>query len=223
MFTRVLQALRVHFDSDVAMLHVAAAYPVTRCGPVVSLGFDTQRMSALADRWCVYVRELDALKRHADRHGPVVQEVDVFSRGQLARQAYHRELAAPEGGLDSVVAYLPWRGCSNAAVMFGSRRKRYSAAARVELAEWVALLALLVAAAPSQPRFYPVDARLTERECQVVSYVEAGLTNAEIAVCLGSSVNTVRNQVASVLRKLQLGSRVELATSGLSSYASHHG
>src|SRR5690606_17462399 len=98
LFTQLIACLRDHFESDVSMLHVAAAYPVTRCGPVASLGFDTERMHALAERWPAYVGELDALKCYADRHGPVVAEADVFSGSALRRKAYYRELSAPEGG-----------------------------------------------------------------------------------------------------------------------------
>src|SRR5690606_301521 len=47
LFTPLIACLRDHLESDVSMLHVAAAYPVTRCGPVASLGFDTERMHAL--------------------------------------------------------------------------------------------------------------------------------------------------------------------------------
>lgn len=222
MFCQLIETLRVEFDSDVSMLHVAAAYPVTRCGPVASVGFDVQRMQHRAGRWPVYVDELDALKQHADRHGPVVREKDVFTQSALKTKSYHRELSLPEGGFDSVVVYLPWRGRSTAAVMLGSRRRCYSRAAREELGRLVPALALCVAAAPNVPHFYPTGVYLTAREQEVVRHIEAGLTNAEIAAFLGSSINTVRNQVASVLRKLQLDSRVDLAASGLGRYDSVH-
>ncbi len=218
MFTQLIGCLRDHFESDVSMLHVGAAYPVTRCGPVASLGFDAQRMRALAGRWPAYVQELDALKCYAEHHGPVVREADVFSCSTRQKKAYYRELSAPEGGLDSLVAYLPWRGCSTAAVMLGSRSRCYSSAAHAELGKLVPALSLVVAAAPTAARRYPPNVHLTSREQQVAQYVEAGLTNSQIAQCLGSSVNTVRNQLASILRKLQLDSRVELAASGLGSY-----
>ena len=94
-FAQLIARLCTHFESDVSMLHVGAAYPVTRCGPVASVGFDAQRMHALAERWPLYVRELDALRQHADRHGPVVKEADVFSPSALREKAYHRELSAP--------------------------------------------------------------------------------------------------------------------------------
>lgn len=218
MFTQLIVRLREHFDSDVSMLHVAAAYPITRCGPVASLGFDAQRMQSVARRWPVYVQELEVLRHYAARSGPVVGELDVFSRSALEHQAYHRELSAPERGLDSLVAYLPWRGCSAAAVMLGSRSKCYSKAARRELSELVPTLALAVAAASAGPRSYVTHVHLTGREQQVVRYVEAGLTNHQIAQCLGNSVNTVRNQLATILHKLQLDSRVELAACGLGGY-----
>ena len=52
---------------------------------------------------------------------------------------------------------------------------------------------------------------LTRAEQEVAGLVRATLSNAEIARVRGTSVHTVGNQVASVMRKLGVGSRVELA------------
>jgi DNA-binding NarL/FixJ family response regulator len=64
--------------------------------------------------------------------------------------------------------------------------------------------------------------RLTPREQQVLAGIDAGLSNAEIAACCGTSVNTVRNQVASLLCKLEASSRAELAARSLSSFVERH-
>lgn len=88
-------------------------YPVTRCGPVVSLGFDFQRLSDRAHRWPTDVRELEALRRHADENAPVVREADVFSQSALKKKAYYRELSAP-GGRALIVTGV------SASALFGS-------------------------------------------------------------------------------------------------------
>lgn len=54
--------------------------------------------------------------------------------------------------------------------------------------------------------------RLTGAECEVALAVARGLSNAEIARERGASVRTVANQVAAILKKLGVSSRVELAT-----------
>jgi DNA-binding NarL/FixJ family response regulator len=51
---------------------------------------------------------------------------------------------------------------------------------------------------------------VTPHEQRVVKLLERGLTNPEIAGVLGVSAHTVRNQVASVFRKLHVSRRAEL-------------
>jgi DNA-binding CsgD family transcriptional regulator len=221
-FDRLLAALRDHFESDVGMLHVRDSYPLTGGGPIASLGFDGERMRKLTSRWATYNMELEPLRLHAAKHGNVVSERDVFTQSALAKKAFHRELVLPERGTESVVAYLPWRGRTTAAVMLGSRRQRFSSASRAALARLVPALALVAAATPPRRQPHSSPARLTRREQEVLAYVEAGLSNAQIARCLGTSTNTVRNQVSSILEKFELESRVQLAAHGLSQFAVSH-
>ncbi len=53
-------------------------------------------------------------------------------------------------------------------------------------------------------------AALTAAEADVVAYVLAGRSNAEIAAARGTSTRTVANQIASLFRKLGVTSRLEL-------------
>lgn len=53
---------------------------------------------------------------------------------------------------------------------------------------------------------------LSDRELEVLGEVTRGKTNAEIAETLFLSEKTVRNHVSSILEKLNLSNRVELAT-----------
>ncbi len=57
----------------------------------------------------------------------------------------------------------------------------------------------------------PPRYRLTPRETEVLRWVCAGKSNAEIAVILGSSRFTVRNQIESLLRKLMVENRTAAA------------
>lgn len=56
-----------------------------------------------------------------------------------------------------------------------------------------------------------VAGRLTHREWQVIELIEDGLSNKEIAGRLHLSVHTVKSHVHSVLEKLTLRSRVQVA------------
>lgn len=53
---------------------------------------------------------------------------------------------------------------------------------------------------------------LTDRELEVLYEVSQGKTNAEIAVSLNLSEKTARNYVSTILEKLQVTNRIELAT-----------
>jgi DNA-binding CsgD family transcriptional regulator len=55
-----------------------------------------------------------------------------------------------------------------------------------------------------------IDERLTPAEAEVARSMAAGLTNDEIALGRRTSSRTVANQVASIFRKLGVGSRREL-------------
>ena len=57
----------------------------------------------------------------------------------------------------------------------------------------------------------PVFSPLTEREYQVVEAVAQGLDNAEVADQLFMSAGTVRNHVSSILAKLGLRNRTQVA------------
>ncbi len=54
--------------------------------------------------------------------------------------------------------------------------------------------------------------KLTPAECEVALAVVRGLSNAEIAKERGAALRTVANQVAGLLKKLGVSSRVELAS-----------
>jgi len=53
---------------------------------------------------------------------------------------------------------------------------------------------------------------LTEREMEILNEVSQGKTNAEIAASLNLSEKTARNYVSTILEKLHLTNRIELAT-----------
>lgn len=59
----------------------------------------------------------------------------------------------------------------------------------------------------------PVDfgATLTVAEAEVARFAVEGLSNQQIATARGTAVRTVANQMASILAKLDCGSRRELA------------
>jgi len=60
-----------------------------------------------------------------------------------------------------------------------------------------------------------VFGKLSPREQEIVGYVARGLSNRAIGESLGLSENTVRNHLRSILEKLKLDNRVQVATFAL--------
>lgn len=67
----------------------------------------------------------------------------------------------------------------------------------------------LAAGLSPTPKVEPPD--LTPREWEVAHLATKGLTTPEIAAVLKTSRHTVRNQLARIYQKLEVGSRAELA------------
>lgn len=70
---------------------------------------------------------------------------------------------------------------------------------------------LLVLSFPISTLHLEDETPLSKAEAEVAALAVRGMSNAEIAEHRGVAVRTVANQMASILRKLNLGSRRELA------------
>jgi two-component system nitrate/nitrite response regulator NarL len=60
-----------------------------------------------------------------------------------------------------------------------------------------------------------VGSKLSTRELEIVGLVAQGMSNKAIGMELGLSDNTVRNHLGSILEKLGLDNRVQVATFAL--------
>lgn len=61
------------------------------------------------------------------------------------------------------------------------------------------------------PAVPPRGVQLSPRECQVVKLIVDGCSNQDIADCLGLRLQTVKNHLSRIYRKLQVPNRVQLA------------
>jgi DNA-binding CsgD family transcriptional regulator len=148
---------------------------------------------------------------------------DVFSARTRDRAALYREYL-PRIGLRSFVARC-WADASGFhLITLASRRgvdgSRFfrRAAAAIDAVFPIVALAERVHGPGGTPR---PSANVVEEwarghgvapaEFKVISLVERGLTNTEVATALSISANTVRNHLASAFRKLNVSTRAELA------------
>jgi len=75
------------------------------------------------------------------------------------------------------------------------------------------LFSEIVAHATQKPRGNPfTSVRMTAREREVVALIAEGLSNKQIAARLGLAVDTVKSHVHNILEKLQLHTRLEIAS-----------
>lgn len=150
---------------------------------------------------------------YADNHA--------FSRADRERLPFYVDIVNPQGISKQVVAHLTFRGQITASVHL-RRHGRTSDFADRELdgvRNLLPAIALVQASfAPAVRSDPPVRAekaepsvRLSARERQVVTLVARGLQNKEIALAIGTSPNTVRNQLAQIFGKTGVSSRTELA------------
>ena len=90
--------------------------------------------------------------------------------------------------------------------MTGSTRKRAGADIQRLIVDGEELMVISV---PIHPEAAPET--LSDGERDVLRMMLEGKKNADIARARGTAVRTVTNQVASIYRKLRIGSRSELA------------
>jgi DNA-binding CsgD family transcriptional regulator len=153
---------------------------------------------------------------------PVVQDslarggvsVDRRSLSRRSRLAFYADILQPTRVREGMFCTVELGGRDLAmCLMNRSSRGRLSdqSAATVRALLPVFMLGDRVLAKRKQPRDeeQPI-AGLTAREREVTELLTLGYTNPEIAMALGSSVFTVRNQVASIFRKAGASTRAEL-------------
>jgi DNA-binding CsgD family transcriptional regulator len=157
-----------------------------------------------------------------ERQGGAFIDTHVYSDGERSRLRFFRELVRPQQIRSQLIARSSFRG-QTVSQLFAFRRSDWEFT-RSELKRVVPLLKLIGMAemAFERPaRSLSREGSLAARAQQVAIHVANGLTNAEIALLLGTSVNTVRNQVHAILAKLALSSRAELAAWAHRSGAPH--
>jgi DNA-binding CsgD family transcriptional regulator len=177
-------------------------------------GFDDLLRRAWATRWDVYANELRPLLGAALAGGGAAIDREFFGARGLERKVYYQDIMAPLHGRSTLIGYLTRRGQVEAKLIFGRVRssRDFTEDERRLMVALLPTLSLCEAAlrAPKpEPTTELALTRLTPREHEVVQYLQLGYTNAEIALACGTAPSTVRNQLSSIFRKLEVSTRAE--------------
>jgi DNA-binding CsgD family transcriptional regulator len=186
-------------------------------GHHVVAGVPLDRNTAMA-----YLGEFSREEKARGLQGPAWQDSEVIRAGRRDRLSLYREYFRDLG-----VRTFAARGWSDASgvhlVTLISQgavdSARFGRRAKTGLDAVFPLMALaerLFASASPPPATNPgerwaASRGVTPSELKVISLVERGLTNPEIAAVLALSPNTVRNRLATAFRKLEVTRRAELA------------
>jgi DNA-binding NarL/FixJ family response regulator len=165
-----------------------------------------------------YAKSLGRYLR-AYQHGPVIDS-DVYRGRERRRLAAYEELFLPQGASSILASAVRYRSRPTAVIVL----KRHGRNAPFRSHDAEALADLLPAIALADAGFeYSLGAAqavpvrganrgaLSPREAQVAQLVSRGMRNGEIAALLGTSCETVKKQLRSVLAKLDVSNRTELA------------
>ena len=179
----------------------------------VTSGFDAEILARARLRWPTYARELAPLTLASQRDGVAI-DGEVFGTGR-ERLAYFQDLVRPHRGTSSLYAHLAVGGREMGGLMLGRTGLAFNSRDVHTLRGLLAPLSVGLAAVlqherPHQADLGSVAATVTLREGEVLRLLQLGYTNPEIGRALGTSPNTVRNQVSSLLAKVGATTRAEL-------------
>jgi DNA-binding CsgD family transcriptional regulator len=204
-------AEQVGFD----LLYAGAASPTASA----ALGPDTAGVTRKQVERCEsesprYWRDRLRLNKAILEQGGVGTDVDLLPKAARARMPFYREVIAGLGLSLVLGGVFRIGGRAVGALYLGRTSNSRFGAASDRLRAALPLLAL--GHEVHSPRLADddrlVNARLSPREREVAEYVCLGLTNSEIGTATGIAPNTIRNHVASILRKTETANRTELAS-----------
>lgn len=188
----------------------AAAY-VRPTGPGAALGFYAEATwrAQLVRRFQRYEREIAPLTAKILAGGV---GLDTEACRHYRKTDYYRELVAPEGAHGALYGGLTMGGTHLGTIMVSRRSGEFSPRDKLDLAAALPALSVCEMAlqASSPPPFAAhLVAHVSPRELEILEYLRLGYRNRDIALALGTSPNTVRNQLSGLYEKLGVASRSE--------------
>lgn len=193
---------------DCDMTYQGAVVPENDHGPVVTGVHPeyTATCEASGDR---YWPDRLRLTNAARAAGGVMVDLEALTSHERRERVFYREIMRGLGIRANAIAVVEMRGKALSCIYLGRTMRGASFGKEIErLLDALPILALgeTVHAAKT-----PMVTALTKREDEIAGYMLRGFTNAEIGKLLGTSPATVKNQVATILRKHGVSNRTELA------------
>ncbi len=195
------------------MRHVGAevgAFGIGRIGSAATNGFRAD----IVDDWA------PAQARHAAELGPVLAaaragaavDAEVLGERRVRSTRYFAEIVGPHGGRETLCAVPAWGAVPVGCLWLGrcgprGRFRRRDIAAVDALLPAIAMASVAMPADDVRPAAPPA---LSAREREIIDLLRLGLRSREIAGALGTSPNTVRNQIWRLMARLGAGTRAEL-------------
>jgi len=173
-------------------------------------GLDARVLTETVGRFDVYARELAPFAAHVLTRGAVGVDREFFGQSGLERLSYFGEIMRPHRGQSTLLGYLTFRERLLGCVVLGRASATFSDEEQSTLRSAMPALSLCdLAVYRQKPASASALAQLSEREREIVTYLELGYTNREIGLACGTAPKTVRNQLSAIFRKLGASTRAE--------------
>ena len=210
--------LVAHVAFDAAIFH--ALSPRVPLATAAIRGIQMEELAKSMVKWDAWAVEFGRFRDLAITQGGVVTDREALPIRGRSRALFERAFGAGKRARAVVFVHLIVRSrIVSGLVLVRYRSEPFSVADLHFLRAIAGVVAvgdalhqgLDGAAQASLPlRLVCVDGRLTEGEREIVEHVALGHTNLDIAVALGKSPNTIRNQLAVVMRKLTASNRADV-------------
>ena len=202
---------------DVALFHeLSPRVPLARAALI---GIDPSALEDSRASWDEMAVVLGSLRDAALANGGVATVTSVLAPGSAPRRAWDRRIAPMLHAREAMMTHLVFEGRIVSAILQGRRTAPFSAGEQTWMRELVPTLAVCDAlrqlASDASLRGLAahlecVDQRLTARQQELVVLVALGNTDADIALALSISANTVRNHLVEIRTRLGAANRAEI-------------
>jgi DNA-binding CsgD family transcriptional regulator len=211
----VLNLLRDWIGFDGGFIHLLRPGEPTQRGTFAGIDMPVFEQS-IAGWWSGYAKEIEPVAIASLRNRGAETDSHVFTEYQKSRMSFYADIFRPLRIRDAMFCHVG-RTLIDGPLMGLVRNSRMARQFSDNAVDLVRDLLPLVRVAdglmgrptPGARASVPL-AKLTRREHEVVELVLLGYTNPEIGLALGTSANTVRNQLIQVFRKTGASTRAEL-------------